>query len=165
MPAKGDSMSLSGIVVCVLCLFLLGLFLMGYLKNCFQTMDGEEPQFSAYGQESRKLLNFLAAYVIFFVITALGFALLIIPGIYLSLRLQFYLASMVDENTGIIESLKRSWEITKGYSLELFILSLIIVLISLIGTIALFIGVFVAIPLIALMYGCAFRKLTTPTIK
>lgn len=164
VPVKGEAVAISGIVVGILSLFLYCLFLMGYLKNCLQTLDGEEPQFSAYGQVSRKLLSFLIAYIIYGVIVAIGMALLIIPGIYLALRLQFFYASMVDENTGIAESFKRSWNITKGYSLELFILMLIMILICFIGQIALFVGVFVAVPLIMLMYGYTYRKLTAPAI-
>ena len=162
IPAKGESIGISGVVVGILSLLLLYLFQMGYLKNCMQTLDGEEPQFSAYGQVSRKLLSYLAASVIYIVIITIGSALLIVPGIYLSLRLQFFYASMVEDNTGVIDSLKRSWNITKGYSLSLFILLLIIILISFIGFIALFIGIFVAAPLITLMYGYVYRKLTAP---
>jgi uncharacterized membrane protein len=162
IPAKGESFTISGIIVCILCVFLLCLFQLGYLKNCFQALDGEEPQFSSYGQVSRKLLSYLAAYFVYTIVISVGFVLLLIPGIYLSLRLQFFFASMVDENTGIIESFKRSWEITKGHAMSLFVVILIMILISFIGQIALFVGIFVAIPLITLMYGAVFRRLTTP---
>ena len=162
LPAKGESMTTSGIIISVLCWLLLCLFQLGYMKNCFQTLDGEEPQFSSYGQVSRKLLSYLVASIIFTLIVAIGTALLVIPGIYLILRLQFFFASMVDENTGIIESFKRSWEITKGHTLKLFIILLIMILISIIGQMALLVGIFVAIPLTILMYGYIFRKLTAP---
>lgn len=163
LPAKGESMTISGIIVSVLCWLLLCLFQLGYMKNCFQTLDGEEPQFSSYGQVSRKLFSYLVASIIFTLIVAIGTALFVIPGIYLILRLQFFFASMVDENTGIIESFKRSWEITKGHTLKLFIIMLIMILISIIGQLALLVGIFVAIPLTILMYGYIFRKLTAPT--
>jgi uncharacterized membrane protein len=163
LPAKGESMTVSGIIISVLCWLLLCLFQLGYMKNCFQTLDGEEPQFSSYGQVSRQLLSYLAASVIFMLIVAVGTALLVVPGVYLALRLQFFFASMVDENTGIIDAFRRSWEITKGYTLKLFVIMLIMILISLIGQLALLIGVFVAIPLTVLMYGELFRRLTAPT--
>ncbi|MDR1223829.1 MAG: hypothetical protein LBL07_13280 [Tannerella sp.] len=163
LPAKGESMTTSGILISVLCWLLLCLFQLGYMKNCFQTLDGEEPQFSSYGQVSRKLLSYLVASVIYTLIVAVGTALLVVPGVYLALRLQFFFASMVDENTGIIESFKRSWEITKGYTLKLFIILLILILISVIGQLALLIGIFAAIPLTVLMYGEIFRRLTAPT--
>ena len=163
IPAKGEAIGISGIVVIILGLMLLCLFSMGYIKNCIQTLEGEEPQFSSYGQVSRKLISFLIMYILFSLIISVGFALLILPGIYLSIRLQYCFISMVDENTGIIESLKRSWAITKGYSLQILVLSIIMLFIYFVGCIALFIGIFIAAPLISLMYVYTYRKLTAPT--
>jgi uncharacterized membrane protein len=55
-----------------------------------------------------------------------GFILLIIPGIILSIRLGFFDYLIVDKNSRIVESLKKSWEITKGQYLEfVFALSFI----------------------------------------
>jgi membrane-anchored glycerophosphoryl diester phosphodiesterase (GDPDase) len=163
IPAKGDFFSISDIIAWILCLFLFCLFQLGYLKNCFQTLDGEEPQFSSYGQVSRKLPGYFAASLIYSMIIFIGSVLFVLPGIYLALRLQFFIASMVDENTGIIKSFKRSWEITKGHSVRLFVVVLIMILINFIGQMALVVGMFAAIPLIVLMYGVVFRRLTTPT--
>ena len=162
VPAKGETVGISSIIVSILSFFILGLFVMGYIKNCLQTLDGEEPQFSAYGQVSSKLLSFLVAYIIMSIIITLGAILFIVPGIYLGLRLQFFYVFMVDDDAGIIDSFKRSWNITKGHSLKLFILFLITLLIYLIGCLALLIGIFVAIPLTVLMYGYTYRKLTAP---
>jgi len=162
IPPKGVMVSISGMVVSVICVLLLCLFNMGYLKNCLQTLDEEEPQFSAYGQVSGKLLPFIAASFLYNLICIVGMALLLFPGIYLSLRLQYYYALMVEENCGVIESFKRSWNITRGQVTRLFVLSLIYLLISLAGIIAFGIGIFVAVPLIALMYGYSYRKLTSP---
>ena len=161
-PTKGETLGISSIIVSILSLFILGLFMMGYIKNCLQTLDGEEPQFSAYGQVSRKLLRFLIAYIILGIIITVGVILFIAPGIYLGLRLQFFYAFMVDDDAGIIDSFKRSWNITKGHSLKLFILFLITLLLYIIGCLALLIGIFVAIPLTVLMYGYTYRKLTAP---
>ena len=162
IPAKGEAISISGILVLFLFLLLGGIINMGYLRNCMQTLEGEEPQFSAYGQVSRKLLSYLLAQILFSVIISIGFALLVFPGIYLFLRLQFFFASMVDEDSGLIASFKRSWAITKGQTLQLFALMLIHLLLLIVGIIAFGIGIFVAIPLITLLYGYSFRKLIAP---
>ena len=162
VPSKGETIGISSIIVSTLSLFILCLFMMGYIKNCLQTLDGEEPQFSAYGQVSRKLLSFLVAYIILSIIITIGVILFIAPGIYLGLRLQFFYAFIVDDDAGIIDSFKRSWNITKGHSLKLFILFFIMLLIYIIGYLAVIIGIFVAIPLIVLMYGYTYRKLTAP---
>ena len=165
VPAKGESIGISSIIVSILSLFLICLFMMGYLKNCMQTLDGEEPQFSSYGQVSRKLLTFLIAYFIFSLIITIGSVLLIVPGVYLALRLQFFYAFITDDDAGIIDSFKKSWIITKGNTLQLFIVMLIMILINFLGSLVLIIGVFVSVPLVVLMYGQVYRKLTEPAAK
>jgi uncharacterized membrane protein len=163
-PKPNEPITISGWIVSVAATVFLLLFYLGYIKNCFQTLDGEEPQFSAYGQMSRKIFTFFVAGIVFGLIITIGLVLLIIPGIYLALRLQFYLAAIVSEDAGIIDSLKRSWEITKGEELELLVLYLIEFLLVIAGTIALFIGIFITIPLIVLMYCYTFHKLTAPSV-
>ncbi len=91
-----------------------------------------------------------------------GFLFFIIPGIYLALRLQFFQAFIIEENAGIIESLHKSWEITRGQVLPLFILALVMIGIMILGCILFGIGIFVAVPLIYMMYGYVFRKLSIP---
>ena len=150
------------IVSAVFSLIIGGLFGLGYLRNLFQALDGEEPQFSAYGQESRKLLKYIASSIVYSIIVTIGIILLIIPGIYLGIRLQFYSAFIVDEDCGAIESLKRSWEITKGQELPLFLLSLVLILISIIGMLLLGVGIFVAVPVIYTMYLIVYRVLNSP---
>jgi uncharacterized membrane protein len=163
-PKPHEAITISGWIVSVVATVFLLLFDLGFTKNCFQTLDGEEPQFSAYGQMSRKIFTFFVSYIVFGIIVLVGLVLLIIPGIYLALRLQFYMAAIVYEDAGIIDSLKRSWEITKGEGLKLLVLFLIEFLLVLAGMIALFIGIFIAVPLIVLMYCYTFHKLTAPSV-
>jgi len=93
-----------------------------------------------------------------------GLGLLIIPGIYLALRLQFFTAIIVEEDGGILESLRRSWEITKGQAMPLFLVFLTMVGISIVGFLLFIVGIFVAIPLTYMMYAYTYRKLSAPVI-
>lgn len=155
--------SIVGIIVTNLISVIIScIFALGYIKNIFQALDGEEPQFSAYGQQARKIITFFVAYIFMSIIIIFGFCLFIIPGIYLGLRLQFFMAFIVEEDAGIIESLKRSWEITRGQVMSLFWLMLAMIGFFLLGVILLGIGVFVAIPFIYMMLCYVFRKLNTP---
>lgn len=138
------------------------LFTLGYLKNMFQTLDGDEPQFSAYGQQAKNIFTYFFATIIMTIIVLVGLLFFIIPGVYLGIRLQFYQAFIVEENAGIIDSLRRSWEVTKGQAWPLFILGLLMLGIILLGIILFGIGIFVAAPLIYMMYSYSFRKLNTP---
>lgn len=146
-------------------LIIGSLFMLGYIKNLFQTLDGEEPQFSAYGQQASKLLTYLGAYILYLIVMLVGLILFIIPGIYLAIRLQFFMAFIVQENAGVMESLKKSWEITKGQTGHLFLLGLVMLGIIIVGFIVFIIGVFVAAPVTYMMYCVVFRKLYPNPLK
>ena len=139
--------------------FFTLVFALGYLKNLFQALDGEEPQFSAYGQMSRKVFALLFAYILYTVIVALGLVLLIVPGVYVGLRWVFAPQIIVEENAGALSSLKRSWEITRGTTGQVFKLVLAGCGIMLLGHLAFGIGIFLAIPLVHLMMCAAYRRL------
>ena len=85
--------------------------------------------------------------------------ILLLPSIYLGMRLQYYTALIIEEDAGVIESLKKSWEITKGHTG--FLIRILFVNIGLViaGTCLFFIGIFVAIPLIYGIYCESYRKL------
>lgn len=154
--------SLSGkSIVVLISLIILLIFYLGYIKNMFQTLDGIEPQFSAYGQQARKIFTCLIASLIMTCLIAIGTCLFIIPGIYLGLRLQFFTIFIVEEDAGIIESLKRSWEITQGQTMSLFMLALVMMLVAMLGLILFIVGIYIAFPLIYMMQCYVFRKLNT----
>lgn len=140
-------------------------FMLGYVKNMFQTLDGEEPQFSAYGSQSRKIVTYFVANLIYAIAVVIGIFLLIVPGIYLAIRLQFFTQLIVEEDCGIVESLRKSWQLTQDQVLPLFLLLLVMIGITVVGCILLFVGFFVAIPLISMMQCYAFRKLNTISTK
>lgn len=158
-PLQGI-ISITAIATALLGLVFSQLFTLGYTKNLFQALDGEEPQFAAYGQEARKIFTGLFACLIFTVAVIIGLALLILPGFYIAIRLQFSLASIVEEDTGIITSFKRSWEITKGHEKQLLLLLFVEIGLVLSGLIVFIIGIFITIPLVGLMNCYVFRKLT-----
>jgi membrane-anchored glycerophosphoryl diester phosphodiesterase (GDPDase) len=181
------------------------IFSLGYTKNLFQALDGDEPLFSAYGQQARKIGTyfvsnllaglasmlvaalFLAPYVCWLVVqfpffqdflnsilyqrmpdlsdgqpilyAMLGGIVLCLPAMYISIRFMFTLAFIVDEDTGIIESLRKSWAITKGQALPLFLLGLLSVVVIVVSVLLFFIGLFISVPLICLVYCCLFREL------
>lgn len=159
MPAQGSIVG--RVIVQIVSLLISCIFMLGYVKNIFQALDGEEPQFSAYGQQSRKIITCLIANILFSIAVCIGMVLLIIPGIYLYLRLQFFTAFIVEEDCGIIESLQKSWNMTQGQTLPLFLLLLTMIGTAIVGCILFFVGFFVAVPLIYMMQCYTFRKLNT----
>ena len=85
--------------------------------------------------------------------------IMIIPPIYLSVRLQFYEYFLIDEECSIIESIKKSAYISKGYVLELFILGTILSLIILISIIPMGLGLIISIPISMVAITSVYLKL------
>ena len=111
-------------------------------------------------EKIHSFLPYFLASVLVGAIVLIGCTLFILPGIYLALRLQFFWAAIVEERAGAIESIRRSWEITRGQLPSLLLLAITLFGIVLLGCILFGIGLFVAVPLVYMMYGYAFRKLT-----
>ena len=59
IPPSDNHIGVAGIVIIAISVLFHLVFTLGYTKNMFQALDGEEPQFSAYGQMSRNLFIFL----------------------------------------------------------------------------------------------------------
>ncbi len=83
---------------------------------------------------------FLVASLLVGLIGGLGFIALIIPGIFLGIKLFYYDCAILIEDAGIIGSLKRSWQVVRGNWWRTFGLHLIFMLpISLLFIIAEFV--------------------------
>ena len=67
------------IVVNVISVLFSCLFSLGYMKNIFQALDGEEPQFSAYGQQTRNIITYFLASLLVGAIVLIGCTLFILP--------------------------------------------------------------------------------------
>jgi uncharacterized membrane protein len=148
-----------GVSAYIVNIIISSIFGLGYTKNLFQALDDIEPQISAYSTQARKLLTYLGAGIIYGVIVCIGCVFLILPGIYLALRLQYYMALIVEEDAGVIESLKKSWEITEGHMGFLILLFLANIGIIFLGILLLFLGLFVAMPIVYMMYCASYRLL------
>ncbi|MCB9756875.1 MAG: hypothetical protein H6753_00445 [Candidatus Omnitrophica bacterium] len=87
--------------------------------------------------------------------------LIVIAAVIFSVRLQFFGYFIVDQNMGAIQSIKKSYALTKGLLGQLVLFVLLIVLINLAGMLCLFIGLFATIPATTLAVTYVYRKLTT----
>jgi hypothetical protein len=102
-----------------------------------------------------KVLPYLGLQIIIMFILMGGSLFLIIPGIIAQLALFFAIFLLIDQDMSIMESIRTSWTITKGYRGQLFLFFLIIGLVAMIVTvITLGIGLLIIIPV---MYFASFH--------
>ncbi|GAA0228543.1 glycerophosphoryl diester phosphodiesterase membrane domain-containing protein [Haladaptatus pallidirubidus] len=77
-----------------------------------------------------KYLTLFVMTIVYGVIVVIGFIFLIIPGIYLALRLSLAFPACVIDDKNLTKSLETSWEVAPGNLLKLFGISLLAVIIG-----------------------------------
>ena len=97
--------------------------------------------------EYRHIVTFFVASVLSSVLILVGFVLLVIPGIILALMFGQYVYAIVDKKAGIIESLRYSARITKGYRWRLFLIGWVMGIVMLLSAIPLGLGLLLTVPL------------------
>ena len=89
---------------------------LGLIKTLITFADGKKPAvvelFSCF---DKRIVTVFVAGLLYGIMTFLGTLLLIVPGIILGIKFMFFSYFIVDKNAGIIESLEKSAELTKGF--------------------------------------------------
>lgn len=117
-------------------------------------------ELSAYFEWDIIFRYFLVTFI-YGILILLGTILLIIPGIYFATKYWFAGYIYVDKRTGVLESFKESAKLTQGIKRQLFLLGLLQILIQIGGLLALFVGLFIAIPINYLSDIYVYRKLSS----
>ncbi len=111
-----------------------------------------------------QFLQFLGGYIIFCAVIMAGYMLLIIPGIFLTIKLFLYMYLVVDRKMNAAESLKKSYELTTGHFAELLIFFFSVVVINVLGMLLLGVGMLVSIPVTSIAGAYIYRKLASRTL-
>ncbi len=107
-----------------------------------------------------QILQFWLASFLMGLLVFVGILFLIIPGIYIAIRLYFYNIFMVDQELGPIRSLQESFDKTRGQAGQLFLLGLVFGLLNIVGALCLLVGLFVTIPISMMATLYVYEKLT-----
>lgn len=75
------------------------------------------------------LVNVVVGGVVFGLAVAVGLVLLVLPGLFLMVTLAFWAVIVVDRDTSFVEGFRRSWRLTSGHRLRLFLLGLVVVVV------------------------------------
>jgi hypothetical protein len=112
---------------------------LGYLMSFFLVIQHfyskqKSLDFSIVSWSITSVLNLLMASIIFAAVVLTGLFFLVVPGIYLYVALIFYSIAVVVDGANAVEALKKSWKITRGSRLKVFVVLFLISAISLILT-------------------------------
>jgi uncharacterized membrane protein len=141
--------AISGISQAVKFFSIISLFVsipLGYGQSfcCLRAARDGEVKFEEMFNGFKCYWNSLGAGLLSALIIAGGFILLIVPGIIFACKLAFVPYLVVDRKMGPTEAISTSWKMTKGHTMEIFLMGLLAIPIVIAGLICLGVGVIVA---------------------
>jgi uncharacterized membrane protein len=110
---------------------------------------------------------FIVASILFYIGAVIGFILLIIPGIIFCVVFGFYGFVIAErgDGVGVMESLQRSADITRGHRWEIFGLAIVLLLIDVVGALLCGIGLLFTSGITLIAWAYAYRSLSGETVE
>jgi len=100
--------------------------------------------------------NAVVANIVVGVIVGLGIVMLIVPGIIFACRLAFVPYLVIDREMDVMDALRMSWDMTRGYGWQIFFMGFLAFFIAIAGLIVLFVGVIIAVMWISAAFATIY---------
>jgi uncharacterized membrane protein len=133
---------------------------LGIAKITLRIRDGEPVEFANLFDSFNRVPWLMLATFIVMIASFIGMIFLIVPGIIIALRCWFIALVTVNERCNAIDALQHSWDVTRGFTFDLFLFGLLLIGINILGFICLGIGLLVTFPVSALAVAYIFRFLS-----
>lgn len=137
-----------------------GIITLGVAGIALAVTNDLEPKVDQFFEPLDKFMNWFIATILMMLAVVAGFVLLIIPGIIVALKLQFYTYYIVDKNMSAMDALKASWNDTRGQLGQLFVWMLISIALVILGALALLVGLLVTMPIVGLGTAWIYRQVS-----
>ncbi len=147
-------------MICMIFIITIPPLIYGLYMMCVDLMRGKEISFTSPFKGFNYFFRSWGLILLIGLMVFAGLLLLIIPGILLMIVLQYALAISVIENKGVIDSIKKSFNLGQNNFVFSLVLFLIVGILSAIGS-ALRIGGLVTMPFTSLLVCVATMKLTS----
>jgi uncharacterized membrane protein len=139
-----SGMGLAGLLAALVGAYMAG----GYINLSLKAARGQPTTFGDVFSGGRFLGRFIVMGILGYIAVLLGTLLCFVPGVIVGLGISLAGFLIVDQDLGAVDALKRSWEITKGHKVSIFLFQLIGIAVVLAGYLACVIGVYlVSIPM------------------
>lgn len=149
-------------VILSLLLSIVSLILeIGSINLVLRLVDGEKADIKdlySYSNLPMKAFKTFIASIFAGIAFVGGLILLVIPGVYIAIRLQFFVYYIVDKDADIMDALKMSWDLTKNGKLNLFLFDVLLVLLNFGGALLLGVGLLLTLPLSLVAMTLLYRK-------
>jgi len=131
----------------------------GFIVIALKILDDKKTEFKDLFAFPRYFVDYLGGSVLTGLLVMAGFVLLIVPGIYWTIKFQFFGYCVVDRHLNPIEAMRQSARLTKDIKWKLLGFGLVLFLINILGAMCLFVGLFFTLPMTLIAYSDVYRKL------
>ncbi|MBE9136372.1 hypothetical protein IQ254_04005 [Nodosilinea sp. LEGE 07088] len=131
----------------------------GYYFVAFQIARGRDTDFNNFFQGFSKFLPIFLTALVSSILTIIGFALLILPGIYLAVAYLFAQPLVIDKSADFWQAMETSRKLITKKWFSFFGLLLLLFLLNVVGAILLGIGLLVTIPLSMCIITAAYEDI------
>lgn len=138
-------------------MILSTIFTLVFTKTLLDAYDEQELTFYF---DFKKFLYIFLANILYGIIVAIGVVCFIIPGIFFALRLQFFAFAIIEKDATPIEALRKSWQLSKGKTLPLLTVGLLMLAIAFAGAMLFLVGIIPALVIIYAAQAAAYKLLT-----
>lgn len=142
------------VIIAVMYPFMAGILMLGIERSVDLPLSYK----SVFGYFAYTL-PLLGVAILMSVLITVGFILLIIPGIYLSLAYMFAVPLVVEKNLGIWDAMETSRKAVTSHWFKLFFLFLIMGIILVISAIPFGLGIIWTYPMMVAMMGVLYRDI------
>jgi uncharacterized membrane protein len=132
---------------------------LGFTKIMLYLIDDRPVEIADLVNNGRIFLSYVGAYFIYFIVVGIGVVLLIIPGIYLAVRLQFYPYYIIENHDASVVAFQKSWYATEGFIIELIAFGACVLILNFIGAVFFGVGLIFTYPLTTMATAAVFRSL------
>lgn len=146
-------------IVIVLSIIVSIILQLGLTQITLNLVYGKPAEIGQLIGDRTLMLRFFGTSVVYALIVIGGLILLIVPGIIWAIKYSQFSFLIVDRKMDAFASLSESARITSGHKLQLFWLSLLLVVINIAGALLFLVGLLITIPVSVMVYAHVYKEL------
>lgn len=131
----------------------------GFIKIMLLLIDDRHTEVADLFNNFHLFLSYFIASVLYGLGVLIGLLLLVIPGIFLAIRLQFYPYFIIEQKDSALVSLKKSFNLSQNLSLELLLFGIAVIVLNALGLLFMGIGIVFTYPLTTMATAVIYKGL------
>lgn len=141
-------------------LTLVQLFLsLGFTKIMLRLVQDEFVEVADMFNNFRPFLSFFIASFLYGIAVGLGLLLLVVPGIIIAIRFQFFPYFILEEGVSSFTALQKSYYLSENLTLELFLFGFIVIALNIAGMLFFGAGIIFTYPLTTMATAIIYKSL------